>query len=79
VTSTLGPTRKVRVGGIDWQVPQGYEPAGIGRCKGPYCFDVILWTRTAFGNKMPLNQDGNGHWATCPDRDRFKKKGGENL
>lgn len=76
--STLGPTSPVTVGGIEWQVPQGYQPAGIARCSGPYCFATVLWTRTPFGKRMPLDRDGNGHWATCPDRARFKK-GGENL
>lgn len=77
--STLGPTTTHRVGGRDWEVPQGYAPAGMARCSGPYCHDPVLWVLTPLGRRMPLNEDGNAHHSTCPDVDRFRRKGGQNL
>jgi hypothetical protein len=54
-------------------------------CRG--CGDPILWYETARGRKMPVNADAaiverdgalwvatsDTHWATCPERDRFKR------
>lgn len=76
--STLGPTKPAKVGGREWQVPEGYAPAGMARCSGPYCHDPVLWVITPGGRRMPLDPDGNAHWATCPDASRFRK-GGQNL
>ena len=41
------------------------------RCSGRRCGAMIYWVRTDTGADMPLNADGEPHWATCPDRNEL--------
>jgi hypothetical protein len=50
------------------------EGADKGRCRG--CGVLIWWVMTEHGRKMPVNQDGTTHYATCPNADEFRRKGG---
>lgn len=47
-----------------------------GRCKA--CRQVIYWSSTMAGKKMPICQDDKGnfisHFASCPKADFFRKK-----
>ena len=49
-----------------------------GICKG--CGEGIVWIVTKKGKRAPMNlqPDANGkpvsHFATCPDRDKFRRK-----
>jgi len=59
-------------------------------CRG--CGAPLLWLKTAGGKDMPcdsrrisiITDDGKvvtgyePHWGNCPERERFKKKGGNN-
>lgn len=64
------------VAGSEWLLPDGYQPGGVSRCSGPLCGALILWSYTPAGKRSPFDADGTPHWATCPDRARFTKKGG---
>ena len=44
-----------------------------GKCSGPHCGAPILWVRYANGTPAPFNHNGESHFATCPDADRFKR------
>jgi hypothetical protein len=41
------------------------------------CGVKLYFVRHANGKLAPYTADGVNHFATCPDRDRFKKKAGE--
>lgn len=47
-------------------------------CEGETCGERILWTRTPKGKPMPVDlpipvgEPAISHWATCPDRERFR-------
>lgn len=43
-------------------------------CKGDDCGARIFWLKTKYGKALCVNQDGEVHWATCPNRDKFKRK-----
>lgn len=53
---------------IKYEIPEGTKPA---ICKG--CRQVIYWVKTEAGKNMPVDADGTPHWATCPQRQAFKK------
>ncbi len=44
----------------------------VGQCRG--CRAVVYWVKTKTGKNMPLDPDGEPHFATCPDAARFRKK-----
>jgi len=41
-------------------------------CRG--CRATIYWATTARGNRMPLNEDGTSHFATCPVANAYRKQ-----
>lgn len=47
-----------------------------GTCTGPNCKAPVLWVIHANGRRCCYNHNGEPHWATCPDRDSFRKRGG---
>jgi hypothetical protein len=54
----------------------GYELERPGVCRG--CGAEIIWAFTPNGMKMPMDKIGEdqsvtAHWATCPERDSFRK------
>lgn len=51
-----------------WLVPDGYS---LSRCRG--CDAEVLWVTTPSGAKAPMDPDGMNHFATCPERDRFRR------
>lgn len=55
----------------------GYRSSEWGVCKG--CGARILWTITPNNKMTPLSRMEDGrwqpHWADCPARDQFKRKG----
>ena len=42
-------------------------------CKGENCKQEIFWVTGERGGAMCVDPDGTPHWATCPDRFRFKR------
>ena len=58
--------------GRTWELPECYEPANAGHCRG--CGQVVLWTTTKAGRKAPLNADGSSHFASCPKADEFRRR-----
>ena len=56
---------------ITYEIPQGTERS---RCRAPECGKLIYWIKTPAGKNMPVDPDGQPHWATCPAAKRFKKK-----
>lgn len=54
-----------------WQAA-GYKYKGEGRCRA--CNAPMLWFETPKGRNIPLDLDGAAsHFATCPQRDQFKR------
>lgn len=53
----------------------GYKFLNAARCRG--CNASIEWWETPNGKKMPMNDDYEPHWATCPSAPDFRKKGGD--
>jgi hypothetical protein len=46
-------------------------------CKG--CGATIYWRpHPTTGRNHPFNPDGSSHFQTCPEADRFRKRGGRN-
>ncbi len=43
----------------------------VGKCSG--CGAMVYWFATRAGKDTPVNMDGTTHWATCPQRERFKR------
>lgn len=37
------------------------------------CGADIWWVETSGGKNMPIDRDGNSHFATCPDADRHRR------
>jgi hypothetical protein len=56
---------------IVYEIPEGTQPKP---CNGPTCKAMIYWFKLPSGKWMCADADGQPHWGTCPDRDRFKKK-----
>jgi hypothetical protein len=54
-----------------WVLPDGYEFVNLGTCKG--CSARIMWCTTPVGRRAPVDRDGTSHFATCPDRDQFRR------
>lgn len=55
----------------------GYKFSTKGTCSG--CRAEVQWFVTPLKRWMPFDMPGPdgeflNHWATCPQRDRFKKK-----
>lgn len=50
---------------------QGYRFSGMGTCRA--CGAQIAWYKTPKGKSIPLNQDLEPHWATCPKAQEFRK------
>ncbi len=53
---------------IVYEIPDGTPKSS---CRG--CHAVIYWIKTAKGKNMPVDPDGQPHWATCPKARSFKK------
>jgi hypothetical protein len=51
-----------------FDIPPGTEPAP---CKG--CSASIYWVERG-PSRLPLNEDGTSHFATCPKADTFRRK-----
>ncbi len=70
-----GETVMVRIASVTLQC----EAVREADCEGPNCGERILWTRTPAGKWMPIDlpipddAPGTPHWATCPDRESFRK------
>lgn len=60
-----------------WTLPEGFtEPAPTPvNCRG--CGAEILFAFSPKGARTPLDRDGTNHFITCPDRDRFRRKGAQ--
>ena len=53
---------------------QGYKYQRTEKCKGPMCGAMIAWFLTPKGRWIPLTEGTlEPHWATCPDKDKFRK------
>jgi hypothetical protein len=57
--------------GVTWNVPDGMQAGNTGPCRG--CGALVLWVTTRAGKRMPLDQDGTSHFATCALADTFRK------
>jgi hypothetical protein len=55
-----------------WTIPEGYTFSSMGLCRG--CGARMAWTTTPADRASPLDQDGQSHFISCPDRDRFRKR-----
>lgn len=52
----------------------GYIYESRRRCYGQNCKQEIEMWRTPAGNLIPIDPGTmQPHWASCPDRDRFRK------
>lgn len=51
---------------------RGYIFVNEGRCHG--CGAVIEWWMTVAGKRSPHDPDGVSHFATCPERARFRRR-----
>jgi len=58
---------------MKYTIPKGTVPS---RCRG--CNKMIFYVRTEPGNWMPVNPDGEPHWATCPKAKEFKRENVKN-
>lgn len=53
--------------------------SGERDCEGETCGERILWTTTPNGKPMPVDlplpvgEPATPHWATCVDRERFRR------
>jgi hypothetical protein len=57
----------------DELIAAGYRYRNTGVCRG--CKAPIHWWATPAKKNMPLDPGTlEPHWATCPERERFKKK-----
>jgi len=54
---------------MKYTIPKGTVPS---RCKA--CKKMIFYVRTKQGKWMPLNPDGEPHWASCPKAKEFKRE-----
>jgi hypothetical protein len=43
----------------------------MAQCRS--CHVAITWELTANGRRTPVNLDGTPHWATCPDRQQWRR------
>ena len=63
---------------LDEMTAAGYKFGNQSICKG--CGDEIEWWETPTGKNIPMNPMPRGvtpavaHWATCSERDSFRKK-----
>lgn len=55
------------------QPREGYAFLHAKPCTGPTCSATVYWWRTTAGRPSPHDRDGVSHFATCPDRDSFRK------
>ena len=37
------------------------------------CNAAIFWVKTKAGKNMPLDEDGQPHWGSCPNAKDFKR------
>jgi hypothetical protein len=58
---------------VGWHRPGGWSIVSIGRCRG--CGQAIAWARTFADRSAPLDRDGTNHFATCPQAERFRRRG----
>jgi hypothetical protein len=58
---------------LSWAVPLGWTAGDVGRCRS--CHAPVMWCVTPAGKKAPINADGISHFATCPDRDQWRRRG----
>lgn len=42
-----------------------------GRCQG--CGQPVVWVTHKNSTRAPYDRDGTNHFATCPERERFKR------
>lgn len=55
---------------IIFEIPEGTAPS---KCSG--CGAKVYWTQhPRTGGKMILDPDGQSHFSSCPQADRFRKK-----
>jgi hypothetical protein len=57
-----------------WAVPLGWRADNVGSCRS--CGASVMWCFTPAGKKAPINPDGTSHFATCPQADAWRKRGG---
>lgn len=76
----LPPTMTVDVEGqqVTFTVPtskggQPYAYGGWAVCHGRGCGQLVFWFKTPKGARSPHDADGISHFATCPDRARFRR------
>ena len=53
---------------IIYDIPDGTR---LSHCSG--CGRGIYWVFTKNGKRMPVDPDGQPHWATCPKAKEFKR------
>ena len=53
---------------IVFDIPTGTPKA---QCRG--CGALIYWIKTKKGKNMPVDADGQPHWATCEKADTFRR------
>lgn len=54
---------------IVFEIPPGTPPA---KCRG--CAQTVFWVMTEAGKKMPVDADGQSHFATCPQAQKFRRE-----
>jgi hypothetical protein len=58
---------------VVFRYPRGMRPTNAAPCRG--CRQLVLWVITEAGKKMPVDAKGTSHFATCPQADRFRRRG----
>lgn len=51
-----------------------YRFTGVRPCAGPTCGRLVAWFETPNGKPSCHDEDGTSHFATCPDRDNFRRR-----
>lgn len=61
--------------GSTWIIPEDWLYLGDipARCRS--CDARVLWLESKNGKRSPFDPDGISHFATCPQADRWRKKG----
>lgn len=51
----------------------GSPRAGEQTSKCRSCSATIIWRIAKRGKRMPYNEDGTSHFATCPDAEQWRR------
>jgi hypothetical protein len=60
---------------FDLRVEEKLLAAGISVSKCTACEESIIFLKTKQDKWMPLDMNLEPHWAKCPQRDKFRRKG----